>query len=249
MHNTVTSEYADALNAFTAKIRKSKPSNYEANDRVEVYRSLFRSNIQSFLEQAFPVLHQVLPERWWRREVDGFLEHHQCASPYFHDISMEFIRHSIEHGFVSDQTPDWVIELMHYEWLELHIQTQPDEPRNACELTMQSQIKAIDASALQVYQYPVHMIGTHYIPDEIPENPTSILMYRNLSDGITFEQLNALSTSLYALITKSPESAETIIKTLAQQTDQMDDASFEASAFAVLEEWFKNGAIICHKEQ
>jgi hypothetical protein len=249
MHNTVTSEYADALNAFTAKIRKSEPSNDEANDRVEVYRSLFRSNIQSFLEQAFPVLHQVLPERWWRSEIDGFLEHHQCASPYFHDISMEFIRHSIEHGFVSDQTPDWVIELMHYEWLELHIQTQPDEPCNAGELTMQSKIKAIEASALQVYQYPVHMIGPCFTPKEIPENPTPLLMYRNLSDGISFEQLSPLSSSLYALIMESPFQVEEVIKALAHQTGQKVDVSFEVSAFEQLNQWLNTGAIICLKEQ
>ena len=249
MPSTAGSEYADSLNAFTSKIRKSQSVNNEDNDRIEVYRSLFRSNIQSFLEQAFPVLHQVLPEHWWRREVDGFLEHHQCASPYFQDISMEFIRHSIEHGFVSDQTPDWVIELMHYEWLELHIQTQPDEPCNAGELTMQSLIKAIEASALQVYQYPVQMIGPGYMPTEAPDNPTPLLMYRNLSDGISFEQLSPLSSSLYALIMDSPSKVDEIIKALAHQTGQKVDASFEISAFEQLKQWIKTGAITHLKEQ
>jgi uncharacterized protein len=81
---------------FAAHIRNPAlypaPADVEPR-RMQVYVELFFNNIEALLASAFPVAKRVLGELRWRELVRGFIHHHPSASPYFLEISQEFLQY------------------------------------------------------------------------------------------------------------------------------------------------------------
>ena len=58
---------------------------------MSIYLSLFYNNIENFLASAFPVAKRVLGEKPWHELVREFVHRHPSTSPYFLEISQEFL--------------------------------------------------------------------------------------------------------------------------------------------------------------
>ena len=108
--------------AFTAHIRDPKayprPMGVEAW-RMNVYNALLYNNTEGFLLACFPVLHRMLGKRKWARLVRGFFSIHRSRTPYFRQIPDEFIQYLQTEWQHAEGYPDYVLELAHYEWIEL----------------------------------------------------------------------------------------------------------------------------------
>ena len=85
--------------AFAAHIRHPQlhqaPEHIE-DRRLEIYRNLFFNNIESFLASGFPILKSLMVgnkggEENWTNMVRDFIHRHQSHSPYFLQISEEFL--------------------------------------------------------------------------------------------------------------------------------------------------------------
>src|SRR5690606_2242169 len=89
--------------------------------RLKIYRDLFFNNIQAFLNNGFPVLASLYTEQRWQQLARQFFAQHHCLSPYFVDISKEFIAFLQNEYVMKDDDPVFLLELAHYEWVELEI--------------------------------------------------------------------------------------------------------------------------------
>ena len=105
---------------FAAHIRNPevnpRPSDVEAR-RMKVYVDLFFNNIRSFIDGTFPVCASVLGESRWLDLIRGFVEVHASETPYFLQISEEFLTYLHDRGL--RDLPPFLLELAHYEWVEL----------------------------------------------------------------------------------------------------------------------------------
>ena len=90
------------------------PEGFEAR-RLNIYRDLFYKNIEGFISSSFPVLRSLFEDDVWRDIVRDFMIQHRCHTPYFLEISQEFLLY-LQHSRVRRaEDPAFMQKLAHYE--------------------------------------------------------------------------------------------------------------------------------------
>lgn len=164
--------------------------------RAGVYVELLFNNVEDFLSNCFPVIRSILDETQWHGLVRQFYAEHACTTPYFREISAEFVQW-LTSTSLSDHPP-FLLELAHYEWVEIPL-TLADAAIDWQQIDPEGDL--LDGTPvlnpvmlLQSYQYPVHRISTAYQP-HTPE-PVHLLLIRNTENKINFIALNAITARL-----------------------------------------------------
>ena len=211
--NAVEESFQAGQFAFAAHLRDPavNPAPADIEDRrVAIYRDLIYNNVESFLSGGFPVLRSLMSDDNWHKLVRGFVRDHRCHTPYFLEISQEFLLYLREgNACIPDGLP-FILELAHYEWVELALDVSPEVlPDVLPEQEDESDqgVTLLDAS-LQIsplawrlnYNYPVHKISPDYQPLEAPVQPSSLVVYRGPDEKIHFFESNAVTMRLLQLL-------------------------------------------------
>ncbi|WP_462158028.1 HvfC family RiPP maturation protein [Pseudoalteromonas sp. GB56] len=185
---------------FSAHIRdpmnNACPSDVE-NRRMGIYRDLFFNNVNSFLESGFPVLRSIYQDDKWLALVRQFFARHQSHSPYFVDISKEFVTFLANEYELLDTDPPFLIELAHYEWIELMVAT--GKVTRAYKPIFDVGIEPLylsECAQVVCYHYPVQTISVEHQPQQPDEVPSYICVYRDGDDEVQFLALNAMTALL-----------------------------------------------------
>jgi len=196
---------------FAAHIRD--PENHAAPDGIEdrrmsIYRDLFFNNIQSLLASNFPVLRTLYDNQGWRQLIRDFYSEHRCQTPLFTEVAKEFLRYLQDERKAQPGDPGFLLELAHYEWVEMALALDERDPSDIMadpEGDLLEGIPVLSPLAWALsYRYPVHRIRPGYQPDDPPDIPTHILVYRNRQDEVKFIKLNDVSRHLLELLKEHP---------------------------------------------
>lgn len=187
---------------FAAHIRNPEvnaaPAGIE-DRRMAIYRELFYNNVENFIATGFPVLRSLFSDQQWHTLVRDFFANHKCKTPYFLEISQEFLEY-LEHERSPDQDPPYLLELAHYEWTELALSISEEEiPSVGIDPhgDMMTGIPVLSPLAwLLCYQFDVHHIGPEYRPDKPPAQTTTLIVYRDRQDEIGFMEVNPVTAHL-----------------------------------------------------
>ena len=178
------------------------------NRRLEIYRNLFFNNIVGFVSNAFPVLKKFYSENDWRTLIRKFYTQHKSHSPYFPDISKEFLDYLKNEHETCRVDPPFIKELAHYEWIELAMDMAEEDVDLAAIDPHGDPMKAPPAlSPLAwrlMYRWPVHRIGPDFRPEEPSVEPTRLVVCRNRSDKVNFIVLNQMTDLLLDEIAQHP---------------------------------------------
>ena len=197
--------------------------------RLQIYRDLFFNNVESFLRLGFPVLHRLLPAARWQALARAFLVQHRCQSPYFRDISREFVTFLASDAFQpATDDPPFLCELAHYEWMELVLDTsEASLPESGFHPGGDLLVGAPVLSPLVCvlsYHWPVHRIGPAYQPQAPLPQPVWLLVYRDAEDRVRFMEINAVTARLLALMQAQPlHSGKRLLTALAGELGQPPD--------------------------
>ncbi|MFK7974831.1 MAG: DUF2063 domain-containing protein [Halioglobus sp.] len=184
------------------------PEGIEAR-RLKIYQDLIYNNIEGFISSGFPVLRSLYSEADWHELVRLFIDQHRCKTPYFLEISQEFLQflESVHQPRPCD--PPFINELAHYEWVELGLDIAEEELPEKVSLAQggpsstEEVLKLVPRLSplawLLSYTFPVHMIGPSFRP-EIAEEPTFLVVYRNWDDAIKFVVINPAVARLLEMI-------------------------------------------------
>ena len=192
---------------FTAHIRDPKknamPDGIE-DRRMGIYRELLYNNIEGFIASGFPVLREIYDDENWHKMVRDFFATHQSQSPYFLEISQEFIGYLQDERQADENDPAGLLELAHYEWVELALHVSDeiismDDINANGDLLTQHPVFSPLAWPL-VYQFPVHTMGPDNLPEEAPEQPSYLVVYRNRNDKVNFLEINPVTARLIGLL-------------------------------------------------
>jgi hypothetical protein len=214
---------------FAAHVRNPAempaPSGIETR-RMKVYNDLIYNNIEGFLSGGFPVLRSLYRDEDWHQLVRAFVRDHRCETPYFLEISQEFLRFLMEGYTPRPLDPPFLAELAHYEWVELVLDVADDSIQDPGDTDPENPLEGVPelsplAWSLQ-YRYPVHQIGPGYEPDEPPQQPTFLVVYRNRDDEVNFIEANAATARLLELIRANSEglSARELLEQLAGEMNE-----------------------------
>jgi hypothetical protein len=189
--------------AFTASIRD--PDNHPVVERVEprrmkIYQDLFYNNVEDFLASSFPVTKRLWKGDEWQRMIREFLKQHRAQSPLFLDMPLEFM------DFIQARGQNWLsrkpflLELLHYEWIELSVWLADDGPEEGTAVWSEEHCPVINhAARLLAYQWPVHRISEEFEPSEDDAaSPTFLLVHREDED-VRFTLLTAATWQFLSL--------------------------------------------------
>ena len=223
-------DFQEIQYAFARHIRdpENNPAPVEAEDRrMAIYRELFFNNLRNLLSQTFPVLKKLHTQEKWASIIRQFMARHEAQTPYFLEIPQEFLQFLQNEYRVQDDDFPFLIELAHYEWVELALSV-------AEEVTDEADIDA-DGDLLEgipvksalawmfAYQYPVHRISTDFIPDRPAEQPTFLAICRKANDDMDFMELNPVTARLLEMIeANDQQTGRQLLTRLAGEIDYPD---------------------------
>ncbi len=190
--------------------------------RMDTYRELFFNNVNSFLAGNFPVIKTLLNDEQWNALVQDFFSRHQCETPYFSEIPEEFI-HFLQHERNNPNDYPFLLELAHYEWVEMALSIAQEECSPMTEQALshlaEQNIALSPVAWPLAYQYPVQLISPEFLPDIPPEQPSYLVVYRDHQDDVHFLEINAMTFHLLQMIAEQPgHSAQSLLQQFAEQS-------------------------------
>ena len=210
---------------FTKHLRdpdnNAMPEGTEAR-RMAIYSDLLFNNIKSFISSGFPVLHSLYSEDAWLVLMRNFFANHQSHSPYFIEISQEFLLFLQNEYTPTAKDPAFLLELAHYEWVELDLMVSKAE-NNMQDIDPHGDLlantPAISPLAMPLaYQWDVQHISADYQPKTPPEQPTYLIVYRNNDDEVKFIEINPVTARLIALLQEgNKQSGQQILEQIAEE--------------------------------
>ncbi|MBT8048151.1 MAG: putative DNA-binding domain-containing protein [Gammaproteobacteria bacterium] len=238
--------------SFAAHIRD--PKNNAAPDgiedrRMKIYRELFFNNIQSLLASNFPVLRALYGENGWKKLIREFYSEHRCQTPLFPEVAKEFLRYLQDGRESGPEDPGFLLELAHYEWVELALSIDEREiedipAKSVGNLLDETPVLSPLAWPLS-YRYPVHRIKPGYQPTEPPEEATHLLVYRNRDGAVKFMQLNDVSRLLLEFMQKNSGAAgRQLLLQVSEAIGHPDPAQVISAGKQLLEDWNRKDILL-----
>ncbi len=238
--------------AFANHIRDPENSAAPANiedRRMAVYRELIFNNIAGFIDSGFPVLKQIIPQNDWQTLIRQFLVEHRAQSPYFAEVTKEFLVFLEKTDSPLKQKYPFLEELAHYEWVELALMIDSFSVdsvslKDSVDL-LNDKIVLSEVAWPLVYEFDVQHISSDYQPRVKPDTPTFIVVYRNRHDDVEFTEINAVTFSLLQLLKNYPdETGKQVLTRLAAEIPQVPSQTIIDNGLDILLKLMKRDIIL-----
>lgn len=213
-----------------------------------LYQQLIFNNIQSFLNQCFPICQEILGEESWQSLTRYFFEHYPLHHPYALEINSDFVQflasiHATEkkHHLA---IPDYLADLAHYEWIELKIDTLNDIDLTTISPVFEDYYLNPSVHNLH-YSWAVHQISPLTIPTEPVD--TFLLVYRNISDSIEFMELNAFTHVFIQIMQDAKQpfaNLNSLIEYFSQEIHYPDIETLIPFATSLINEFKQKGILL-----
>ena len=221
--------FKDIQYRFTQHMRDPDhaPAPEDIEDRrMEIYRGLLYRNVEGFMANSFPVLRKITTDDDWHRMLRDYFKNHLARTPLFPKMPSEFLQY-LEHERDNSEDPPYLFELAHYEYAETAVAIDSRELNwNGIDESgdLLEGIPVLSPLAWPLsYKFPVHNISKDYLPQEVPGQPTYIVVYRNRDDKVGFAELNPVSARLLALIQQDKGiSGRSLLETIAKELNHPD---------------------------
>lgn len=220
---------------FAAHLRDpaSAPAPEGIEDRrMAVYRELFYNSLEGLLAGNFPVIRALRDDAAWHALLRDFYREHPCHTPLFTELGREFLRYLERRQQEGRNDPPFLLELAHYEWVELALSLDESDP---AELAADPDGDLLEGVPLLsplawplAYRFPVQRIRRDFQPEEAPAEPTFLLVVRDAADAIHFKAIDALGFHLLQAVAGNEAglSGRGLLQALARQAGAADAEAF-----------------------
>ncbi len=194
--------------------------------RMQIYRELFFNNISKNLAGNFPVLKKIYSDANWQKLARDFYAEHRAHTPLFPELPKEFLRYVQEQRVGRAGDPPFLLELAHYEWIELALSLDMHEINELVVNTQGDLLTGIPVlSPLAwplAYSFPVHRISPEFQPTAAPAEPTRLLAYRNRQDQVKFMEINPVTWLLLEKLQPADRSGLDVLRSVAEDIGHVD---------------------------
>jgi len=216
--------------------------------RAQVYRDLVFANLSSLLSGTFPVLVKILGDEHWRSLVRIFLRDYRARTPKFGEIAQEFVEFLATgpEALTGGPWPPFMVELAHYEWVEMALQQSEAEPLAAGDAgsLLDRPLQVSPLAWPLAYAWPVQQVGPDYQPDVLPAQPTLLLVRRAEGWSVKFSELSPLAWRLLQRIGELPElTGREQLQGLAVEAGQVGSSVFFEGGLGLLRQMHGEGVV------
>ncbi|MGJ8680945.1 HvfC family RiPP maturation protein, partial [Paraglaciecola sp.] len=167
-----------------------------------------------------------------------FFANHHSRSPYFIDISKEFVEFLSNEYEPNDSDPIFMQELAHYEWLELDVSVRKSR-QDGVIWDGKSEVTDVCLSqlaSLVSYQFPVHQISTDFQPSE-SAGTVYLVVYRDDEDEVNFTLVNEVTAHLLNTIQHSGKiEIKSLMQVMIEAMPQLDAKQVSESLQQVIKQ-------------
>ena len=231
--------------AFAAHLRDPEhapaPGGIE-DRRMAIYRELFYNSVEDLLAGNFPVIRRLRGDAAWHALIRDFYREHRCQTPLFTEIGRELLRYLEQRQADDRGDPPFLLELAHYEWVELALSLDQSDPATLqadADGDLLGGVPLLSPLAWPLaYRYPVQQIRADYQPDSPPDTPTFLLVVRTGRDEIQFKAIDALGFHLLQALGSNEAglSGRELLQGMAEQAAVPDVDAFMNSAARLLQQ-------------
>lgn len=222
---------------------------------TNVYVRLLYSKIEGSLHTCFPIVCELLGTVFWRQLVQAFIREHHCQSPLYREIPDEFIEY-LMHQIPQMELPEFIIDLAHFEWMELVLETARSEmadtifPIQGDPLTI---IPVLNPVLYRLhYRYPVQTItasNTHWKNwrtrvKPYDQEPVALAGYRDIQYNIQFVKINAVTARLIEILQEGINTQEQVLLRLAEEMHDSNPDTILAFGIDILQQLEQQQIII-----
>jgi hypothetical protein len=216
--------------------------------RAQVYRDLIFANLSSLLSGTFPVLIKILGDEHWRSLVRIFLRDYRARTPKFGEIAKEFVEFlaSEPQALSEGSWPPFMVELAHYEWVEMALQQSEAEPLPLSDagMLLDQPLQVSPLAWPLAYAWPVQLVGPDYQPQTSPAQPTLLLVRRAEDWSVKFSALSPLAWRLLQRIEEFPQlDGREQLQGLALEAGMAGAPEFMDSGTALLQQMHEEGVV------
>ena len=185
--------------------------------RMRIYTRLFYGNIESFCAKSFKRAKDILGDGVWHALIRDFVHRHNSSSPFFCEIQDEFLEF-LATELDSTELPPFLLEICHYDWHQLHLLLAVSDitDRILGEIDDDSQLTISPLAYNLAYGWPVHKISVEFQPEQKPNTPTHLLVYRDGNHEIHHSEVNSRTALLLSQF-ESPTSVRDSVERFASQ--------------------------------
>lgn len=204
---------------------------------AQIYQDLLFNNICGFIDACFPVAKGLFPANHWRSLCRSFFRDWPSHTPYFSSIPEQFVLY-IKSAHADLKLPAYIPDLVHYEWLELDVDTSEDKKSSSAD----SRILTLNPSVRYArYNWPVHRISSAYRPRK-PQD-TYLLLHRNADFKVNFLQINEITAQLLDILANGTASAEDALKLLAKRLGYANSEALQVHGHVLLADLIKQDIV------
>ncbi|MBN7820898.1 DUF2063 domain-containing protein [Bowmanella yangjiangensis] len=232
--------------AFANHIRDPEtfPAPEDVEDRrMNIYRELFFNNVSGFVTNGFPVLCSLYDDSTWQQLCRAFLAKHACRSPYFVDISKEFVEFIANEYALQPSDPPFMAELAHYEWVELALSTAKGQSAGDWAGQPYSAVKLSELAWVLSYEYPVHQISTEFQP-ETPSGPHYYVVFRDKEDDVHFLNIDQVNAFVLSCVEDDAEEVSALIEKLQNAMPHLPADQVAAGCRQALDKFVGKGILV-----
>jgi len=225
--------------------------------RVKVYRELLYNNVEKFLSNTFPVTRSTFDDDRWQALVRDYLHRHKATSPYFLEIPQEFLeflsttRSGPDGHQDSANDPPWLLEMCHYEWVELALDVAdlelPWDDVNPEGDFFGSRWVISPLLWSLGYEWPVHTIGPTTV-GSLVKKPTFLIVFRDAKDKVRFLESDA-PTSRFLVLLGEDRTLREVIDQMTLEMPQLATDEVETKMLATLESLREKGVVLGPMQQ
>ncbi|KFL35474.1 DNA-binding domain-containing protein [Arenimonas donghaensis] len=217
--------------------------------RLKIYRDLFYNSLQGLLAANFPVIRTLLGDSAWHALVRDFYRDHRCTTPLFPELPREFIQYLQERDDPGQADPPWLVELAHYEWVELALDlseaSDQATPHDADGDLLAGKPVVSPLAWPLAYTWPVHRLSPGKLPTEPPPTPTLLLVRRGADLRVHFHALSPLTFRLLQRLSEQPGlSGRQQLEALAVEAAAPDHEAFIRQGSHMLDQLRADGVLL-----
>ncbi len=249
-------EFVQKQNEFTRHCRdpENNPAPVNIEDRrMAVYRDLIYNNIESFMANNFPVIREIMSDDRWHKLIREYVANHKASTPYFPKLPTEFLQFlENEHDQRSDLP--FLLELAHYEWVESALAMDTREINVSGIDPDGDLLEGIPVTSTLIwrlaYDYPVHKVGPDYLPQEKPDQPSYLVVYRDRDDKVGFMELNSVTARLLESLNENPDnSGKSHLQSIAEELQHPQPEIVINSGLEILQQMQQRDIILGTRKQ
>lgn len=173
-------------------------------EKIQIYHELVRNNIEEVLYRAFPLTFHLLTQKQWNEMLDLYLAKEDFTAHSVWRLPQALVRVAMEQKWAERWNIPYLLDLLHFEWIEIEIDMMPDLPRGDFKKEgriLDDLLVLNPESQIIVYSYPVY--EKNVLPREMKEGIYPVLVLRHPDTGeVHFIALSRFFLHVYEMLTE-----------------------------------------------